>query len=179
MKWQGKRFLLIGLPVCLLIVVAGATAMQQHKLPADLDVLGMIRGIHTNNDSINTVNSKIVGNMADISRLSDTTAKIDAHLHTLQVGMAAPDASLSHLDTLSQQEVDLSVSFVGLANQLSGDLGTIKQASDSQQRSVQQMIQTTKALSQSAAQVASINGTIAGKLAQATQISGQVAQEMP
>jgi hypothetical protein len=177
MKWKGKHFLLIGLPVCLLLVAA--VAMQQHKLPANLDLLGMIRHIHANNDSINTVNGKIVGNMTEISHLSDTTAQIDDHLHTLQAGLATPDASLKHLDALSQQEVDLSVSFVGLENQLSSDLGKIKQSSVSQQSSVQLMIKTTQGLSQTAERVGSINGTIAGKLAQATQISGQVAREMP
>lgn len=177
MKWRSKPFLLIGLPTVLLVVAAGAT--QMHKLPAQIDLIGMIQHIHDNNNSINTVNGKIVGNMGDISQMSNTTAKIDDHLHTLQAGLAKPDASLKHLDALSQQEVDLSVSFVGLANQLSSDLNKIKQSSDSQQLSVQGMIQTTQALSQTAERVGSINGTIAGKLAQATQISGQVAREMP
>lgn len=177
MKWQGKQALLIGVPLCLLIVVA--VVLPKGQLPANLDLIGMIKHIHSNNDNINSVNDQIVGNMVEISHLTDTTTQIDGELHTLQKGLSAPDASLVHLDALSQQEIDLSTQFRRLATQLNGDLGQVNQAADSQQNAIQQMIRTTKSLTGTAQQVVSINGTVAGKLSQATKISDQVAQEMP
>lgn len=176
-----KHWLLIGGAVVLLaaLVVLPCVAPPKLAIPKNLDLLGMIKHIQSNNDSINAVNTKIVGNMEDINHLTDTTTRIDGDLHELYQGLGGPQASLGHLGALSEQEVELSQSFVGLAGNLTDDLGRIKQAGGSQQASVNAMIATTKALSQTAQNVERVNGTIAGKLGQATQMARIVAQEMP
>lgn len=163
----------------MLLIAGGIAATGNVRIPKNLNLIAMIRTIHSNNDKINTVNSKIVGNMQQISDLSGITSNIGQHLQTLNQGVAENDQSLSDLNNLSQQEVTLSTSFVSLANSLHTNLVKISNSSNSQSQSVSTMLSQMNQLSTSAAHMTQVNQSIAGKLSTATQETGTIAREMP
>ena len=167
------------LPLSVLLFVPTPHTTGKIHIPGNLDVIGMIQRIHSNNDSINSVNQKIVGNMTQISQLADITGQIGENLHTLKQGITTQDSSLSNLDTLSQKEIDLSNGLHGLAQNLSSDLSKISQSSSSQNRSIQQMIDTSRQLGNIANQIAQVNSTITGKLNTARDKTKQVNSSMP
>ncbi|WP_018131058.1 hypothetical protein [Effusibacillus pohliae] len=175
MNYYTRAILAFGIPFA---VVAWAPVPHLH-IPEKLDVLGMIRHINANNEGINSVNDKILKDMENINRQSDTTARIHNGLLTLQQGMSEQDASLADLNRLSSKQVELSSSLNRLAGILATDLRDVQQASASQFGSVQKLLETANSLSRLAQEVADVNGSIAGKLDRATQASGQVASNMP
>ncbi|OFW81466.1 MAG: hypothetical protein A2201_04620 [Alicyclobacillus sp. RIFOXYA1_FULL_53_8] len=176
-RW--KKRVLASVLVMLLAAGGIEAATGNVRIPKNLNLIAMIRTIHSNNDKINTVNSKIVGNMQQISDLSGITSNIGQQLHTLNQGVAGNDQSLSDLNNLSQQEVALSTSFVSLANSLHTNLLKISNSSNAQSQSVSTMLSQMNQLSASAAHMTQVNQSIAGKLSTATQETGTIAREMP
>lgn len=167
--------------IVVLIVTAGGlkASAGSLKIPSNLNLVGMIKNIQGNNNKINTVNSKIVGNMKQISNLSGTTAKIGQQLQTLNQGVGTDRQSLTTLNKLSQQEVSLSTSFVGLARTLHTNLSSIAGSSTAQSQSVNQMLAQMSALSASASEMTKVNQSIANQLNTATHKTGTIASEMP
>lgn len=168
-----RAVLAFGIPFA---VVAFAPVPQ---IPEKVDVLGMIRHIHANNDSINNTNSEIVGKMQKINDLAGTTSRINDNLVNLKQGMTQQDSSLANLQQLSQKQIELSDSLNGLANTLSSDLSSVEQNSAQQKNSVQQMLNTSASLSRSAKEAVDLNEQIAGKLDKATSASAEVVKSMP
>jgi uncharacterized phage infection (PIP) family protein YhgE len=149
------------------------------SIPKKLDLLGMIRHIDSNNTHLGAVNEQIVDNLAGVSKLADTTSRISSNLHELKDGLTNQNQYLSHLDSYSKQEVDLSSSLHQLADRLVHDLNNVRQSAANQDRDVKQLLTTTNSLKQLAAQVEQTNGVIAGKLSKANTQSQQVANSMP
>lgn len=173
MKTSYRRILAFVLPF---LVVAFAPV---PSIPKKLDLVGMIQHIHTNNDDLNKVNSKIVGNLSGISQAAGTSAQIDSLLHSSKDGLASENQSLARLHVDSQQEIDLSKSLNQLAYKLSNNLNTVHQYSVVQNQSIINLLATANKLSKLATQIEQTNGTIASKLTTATEESKQIANNMP
>jgi hypothetical protein len=164
-----------------LLPVLGVLAMTlpTPEVPAHLDLIGMIKSIHHNNEEIGAVNGEIVGQMGHIDGLSDVTGRIGAGLHTLQQGVGGQQQSLAHLGDLSSQQVVLSQNLQQLAGTLQGDLTQVRDGGARQQQVVQSMVDTANGLAKTAGAVEQTNAAIAPKLDQAAALTAETARRMP
>lgn len=162
-----------------LIPMAVVVVAPTPHIPPDMDILGMVRHINTNNNGINQVNNSIIGKMTNINNMTDTTQTIHSHLQTLQAGIGDQDKSLANLKVLSAKQVDLSESLHSLAQSLTGDLSTIYTSSKDQSAMLQKMQDSAATLARLADQLQQTNGTMAAKLDQATSKTAEVNQSMP
>jgi long-chain acyl-CoA synthetase len=165
--------------VALLLVGVGTVFASGARLPKNLNILGMVQHIRSNNDKINQENGQIVGNLQGISQLATTTSTIASNLHTLKDGIVQDGTSLQNLNQLSQQEIDLSQSFYTLGQTLQTDLGGIAHAANAENNSVHTMVEKAAELNRVASNLATVNQSVANKLSTADSKARTIAAEMP
>lgn len=175
-----RRRWLIAAVVLVVLVGGGLSMASAHvAIPQQLNLLGMVRRINNNNDSLNAENGKIVSHMQQIDKLSGQTQTLGNQLQSLNQGVAGDVSSLKQLQALSIQEQNLSQQFVQLGQVLHGNLNSINNSSTGQSQTTSAMVSKMNQLSAAAANMAKSNQALAQKLAKASAQTGQIATEMP
>ncbi|MCF8563963.1 long-chain fatty acid--CoA ligase [Alicyclobacillus tolerans] len=175
-----RRRWLIAAVVLVVLVGGGLSMASAHvAIPQQLNLLGMVRRINNNNDSLTAENGKIVRHMQQIDKLSGQTQTLGNQLQSLNQGVAGDVSSLKQLQALSIQEQNLSQQFVQLGQVLHGNLNSINNSSTGQSQTTSAMVSKMNQLSAAAANMAKSNQALAQKLAKASAQTGQIATEMP
>ncbi len=169
------------LAVCLLAILAGGglAALGSPKLPKQLDILGMVKGIRDNNQKISHENGQIVSSLEHIDQLANSTTTMAAQLQSLSNEVVNDKSMLGNLKHLSQQEVNLSQQFLTLAHQLNRDMSSLAQSSADQSIGIGSMNAAASGISSTLGQVVDVNRQTSADLQTADGKTRIIADEMP
>ncbi|WP_047150764.1 hypothetical protein [Aneurinibacillus tyrosinisolvens] len=143
------------------------------------DIIGRLKAINGNNESLSKTNMEIVRNMKAVDEQVGKTGQVAARLKDVNGGLGKQENTLNALIPVTADQVTLSTNLKGLSVTINGNMKTISNVSMKQDQELKRMNRVVQDARSKLESVMKGNEAINQKLGTAADKTRQIEQSIP